>query len=474
MPIRRKILLLSLELSDIFIFFFSLLFVELLIHKGLRVFTLQEILFSHVRIIHVIIFIISMFLWHIVFVCFNLYRSRRLEKGRQEWKDIFKATTLFTLLGGSLGYYAGIQDITLFTGVLFWTVSTLSVILSRRLMRLLLSLVRVRGRNLRFILIVGTNKRAYDFAREIEENKELGYRIFGFIDNDIHLPNTSIKFLGTLKDFPDIIRNHVVDEVIIALPIKSHYNEIYGIIQKAKEQGIIIRHLPQLFDSQSEFTTTSLGENMPLLTITGSAQEGWQYILKRLMDVGLGTVFLILTSPVFLLAALAIRLTSPGPVFYVQERVGYNKRLFRLYKFRTMVHNADKLQSQLEHMNEMDGPVFKIKNDPRITKVGRFMRRFSIDELPQLINVIKGDMSLIGPRPLPLRDFSRFEESWQLRRCSVLPGLTCLWQINGRNNISFEEWMKMDMEYIDKWSIKEDFKILLKTIPSVIMGKGAA
>jgi lipopolysaccharide/colanic/teichoic acid biosynthesis glycosyltransferase len=178
--------------------------------------------------------------------------------------------------------------------------------------------------------------------------------------------------------------------------------------------------------------------------------------------------------PVFLLTAVLIKLTSPGPVFFVQKRLGLNKRHFGIYKFRTMVVDAEKRMKEIEHLNEVTGPVFKIKNDPRITPIGRFLRKTSIDELPQLFNVLKGDMSLVGPRPLPLRDYEGFNEDWQRRRFSVRPGVTCLWQIGGRSSISFEEWMQLDLQYIDKWSLLLDFKILLKTIPAVLKGSGAA
>jgi lipopolysaccharide/colanic/teichoic acid biosynthesis glycosyltransferase len=172
--------------------------------------------------------------------------------------------------------------------------------------------------------------------------------------------------------------------------------------------------------------------------------------------------------------AVFIKIDSPGPTFFIQERVGLNKRTFRLYKFRTMLRNAEKMQAKLENANEVSGPVFKIKDDPRITRIGKYLRKTSIDELPQLINVLKGDMSLVGPRPLPVRDYNGFDQDWQRRRFSIRPGITCLWQINGRSNVSFEKWMKLDMEYIDKWSLVLDFKILFKTIPAVLRGLGAA
>lgn len=236
----------------------------------------------------------------------------------------------------------------------------------------------------------------------------------------------------------------------------------------------MIRYLSQLFDTKIARSTGGIFEDFPVLKMKSVPQAGWQYLTKYAIDVILSFSLIILTAPLMLLSAVAIRLTSPGSVFFVQDRVGYNKRIFPLYKFRTMVADAEKHQEKLKAQNEMDGPVFKIQNDPRVTMVGRFLRKTSIDELPQLFNVLKGDMSLVGPRPLPVRDYNGFSKDWQRRHFSMKPGITCIWQISGRNSISFEDWMKLDMEYIDNWSLLGDLKILLKTIPAVIFGHGAA
>jgi exopolysaccharide biosynthesis polyprenyl glycosylphosphotransferase len=195
---------------------------------------------------------------------------------------------------------------------------------------------------------------------------------------------------------------------------------------------------------------------------------------KRMLDFLISLVLLVVLAPLMLLIAGLIKFTSPGPVFFTQKRIGLNKRLFKLYKFRTMVTNAEELMAELEKHNEVSGPVFKISNDPRITPLGQFLRKTSLDELPQLINVFKGDMSLVGPRPLPLRDYEGFEQDWHRRRLSVPPGITCLWQVQGRNSIPFERWMELDMEYIDHWSLWLDLKIMLKTIPAVLRGSGAS
>jgi exopolysaccharide biosynthesis polyprenyl glycosylphosphotransferase len=195
--------------------------------------------------------------------------------------------------------------------------------------------------------------------------------------------------------------------------------------------------------------------------------------VKRGLDIVLSAALLVVLAPLMLLVAALIRVTSPGPVLFTQSRLGYNKRRFNIYKFRTMTNDAEARINEVEHLNEVSGPVFKIKNDPRITRVGQFLRRTSIDELPQLLNVLKGDMSLVGPRPLPVRDYEGFDQNWQRRRFTVRPGITCLWQINGRSSIPFEKWMLLDLQYIDTWSLWLDCEILFRTIPAVLKGYGA-
>jgi exopolysaccharide biosynthesis polyprenyl glycosylphosphotransferase len=197
-------------------------------------------------------------------------------------------------------------------------------------------------------------------------------------------------------------------------------------------------------------------------------------VIKRILDITLSFTLIVLLTPLLLAVAALIKFTSAGPIFFLQERLGLNKRRFLIYKFRTMVPGAEQRLAELESLNEASGPVFKIKNDPRITPLGKFLRRTSIDELPQLFNVLKGDMSLVGPRPLPVRDYQGFNQDWQRRRFSIQPGLTCLWQVAGRSSIPFEQWMQLDLQYMDEWSLWLDLKILARTIPAVVKGSGAA
>ena len=214
---------------------------------------------------------------------------------------------------------------------------------------------------------------------------------------------------------------------------------------------------------------------MPIVTLGSVPPFSWRTEAKRMMDLAVSIICLLISAPLFALAAIAIKLDSRGPVFFVQERVGFSKRRFRMIKFRTMTSDAEERMKDIEHLNEKSpAPIFKIRNDPRITRVGRWLRKTSIDELPQLVNVLLGDMSIVGPRPLSVRDATRMEEAWQKRRFSVKPGLTCLWQVSGRSNLSFDQWMQLDLEYIDHWSLKLDASILLRTIPAIVLARGAS
>jgi exopolysaccharide biosynthesis polyprenyl glycosylphosphotransferase len=281
--------------------------------------------------------------------------------------------------------------------------------------------------------------------------------------------------VGGVGDLPDILRRQVVDEVIVFLPIKSFYELGSRIVSQCREQGIRVTFPSTLFPLEKGQLIADEVEADPVVTIaTGARMTGGAAALKRALDVVVASVLIVALAPLLLVVALVIRLTSPGPVFFAQERVGLNKRRFRMLKFRTMVQDAERKMKELEHLNEASGPVFKIRNDPRVTRVGAVLRRTSIDELPQLINVLKGDLSLVGPRPLPVRDYEGFDKDNHRRRFSVRPGITCLWQIGGRSNVSFERWMELDMEYIDNWSLWLDLKILFKTIPVVLRGTGAA
>jgi exopolysaccharide biosynthesis polyprenyl glycosylphosphotransferase len=264
----------------------------------------------------------------------------------------------------------------------------------------------------------------------------------------------------------------MVDQVYVALPMRSRYAEIEAALQTCERTGVPVKWLSDVFET-TRGGRLEMSANGSVVSITGEHDHG-RLVLKRLIDLIGATVGLVLLAPVMVLAAVAIKATSRGPVLYVHDRYGLYRRRFRMYKLRTMVADADALQGSLEDRNEASGPVFKIRDDPRITLVGRFLRRTSIDEIPQLVNVLRGEMSLVGPRPLPLRDVDRFTEAALVRRFSVRPGLTCLWQISGRSELGFDRWIELDLQYIDQWSLGLDLKIILKTVPAVISGAGAS
>ena len=276
-----------------------------------------------------------------------------------------------------------------------------------------------------------------------------------------------------VEQLTSVIAEQTVDEVLVALPMDKYGPVVEAIVRQCEEQGIIVRLRTEMSNLHVARSYIDELQGLAVLTIQSGPLDSWRLVVKRLIDIVVSAAVLIALAPLFIVVALLIKLESAGPVFFTQERVGYNKRRFKILKFRTMVADSDKQQEALEHLNEADGPVFKIKNDPRITRLGWFLRRFSIDELPQLLNVLKGDMSLVGPRPLPVRDVERIELRWHKRRFSIKPGITCLWQVNGRSNIGFDDWVRMDLEYIDQWSLALDFRILVKTLPAVFLGPGA-
>jgi len=475
---RRYLLSSLLKFSDVALLVGSFLAAAVASLHSVGATSLAQFLSLRVSVRNFFLFASLLLIWHSLFSFVGLYESKRLSRKSTEALHVLAATSLATVvlfLVGSLFSLSVNQPSFL---SLFWLVSTSTAVLSRRLLRFLLEQIRLRGRDLREVLIVGTNPRAITLADKLRAHPALGYRILGFVDQDWpgmkEFRKTDYAYVCDLNGFPSFLRESVVDEVVLALPIKSSYSEASRIATLCWEQGITTRFLSDLFDLKMTHARARSLDYESLVTIHVGTPEGQPMSLKRLLDVLVSLSCIICFAPILLITAILIKLTSPGPVFFAQRRLGLNKRVFSVYKFRTMVEGAEKKQAELERLNEVTGPVFKITNDPRITTIGRFLRKTSIDELPQLFNVLKGHMSLVGPRPLPLRDCRGFEKDWHRRRFSVRPGITCLWQIGGRSSVHFERWMELDMEYIDRWSIWLDFKILFRTIPAVLKGSGAA
>ncbi len=398
-------------------------------------------------------------------------------RGRRFW-DIFKDTLLVVGEG-----FAVLLAFLFFTGSLYQSRAQILIFLAldfllllcfRKLVLDLLSLLRKRGYNFRKVLIVGSGSPARSFIDEVTKNPEWGYRIVGVLDWEESLRGEKVNGVpvtGNLTDLVSILKNDHLDYVVFGV-CKRFLSRVEDSVLLCEKMGVPACVLADFFPLR--YSRTRLGDfrKKPVLLFSSAPQASGSLALKGASDRLLAFVGMALLTPVLLALSLLVKLTSRGPVFFKQERCGLNGKRFVMLKFRTMVDKADEMKNALLHKNEMDGPAFKITDDPRITGVGKILRKFSLDELPQLINVLRGDMSLVGPRPPLPREVGQYHP-WHRRRLSMKPGLTCLWQVNGRNNVNFEKWMKMDLEYIDNWSLWLDAKILAKTLPAVVTGTGA-
>jgi exopolysaccharide biosynthesis polyprenyl glycosylphosphotransferase len=483
MGINRKVFSTGLKAFDLLLMVAAFAVSTLpLFHRVGRL-SLAQFFEMRVKLGNLLLFFGFLLIWHILFSVFGLYGSKRMSNRWEEARDIVAATTLgtFVIAGAALTFRIWIVNRVFL--VLFWAMCTGSVLLSRVLIRASLAYARRHGRNTRNLLVIGTNARAVTLVQRILEKPELGYRILGFADEDWpgleEFKSQGYTLVSDLEQLPTYVRRNVVDEIVLALPIRSFHTYGSRIAEACEQQGIIVRFMPNIFDlKEAKHSTEEFGAgDGALVGHDSTITDAWGLAIKRAIDVVLSASAIIFLSPVLVLTAVLVKLTAPGPIFFIQKRMGRNKRMFDIYKFRTMVVDAEKRLKELEHLNEASGAVFKIKNDPRITPIGRFLRKTSIDELPQLFNVLKGDMSLVGPRPLQVRDYELFETfcgDWQRRRFSVRPGITCLWQIKGRSSTTFEKWMELDLQYIRNWSLWLDLEILAKTVPAVLRGSGAA
>ena len=324
-----------------------------------------------------------------------------------------------------------------------------------------------------YILIAGTGERALRIADTIERSGSHGLILEGFIDTE---PDREVMTLA--KDYPvwhidrlpDLLRASVIDEVVFAVP-SERLAALEDVFLACDEEGVRTRVAVDFFPHVNSQIYLDRLSGVPLLTFSAAPHDEVKLFLKRIIDILFSAAALIVLSPLMLLVALVIRFTSRGPAVFRQERCGLSGRRFTVYKFRSMVAGAEAQREGLEHLNTKQ-TAFKIPHDPRLTNVGHWLRKFSLDELPQFWNVLRGDMSLVGPRPAVPQEVDRYE-NWQRRRLRMRPGLTCLWAINGRDQLDFETWMRLDMQYIDTWSLWLDWQIMLRTIPQVLLGKGA-
>lgn len=445
-------------------------------------------LWSGAHVVPVFLFAASLALSFLLLTSrWRTYHARRTESVARELTDIGAAAICavgvgclvvqVTMPGLASAYYA--------TSAI---AAVVLLVMIRAGLRLLLRYFRRHGKDLRAWILIGRNDRSADLALSTFANPSYGIQIVGVVDlvtNPARMhrrgierwsaPELSSIPLSEIRE-PDEIReilvSRVVDEVVVCLPVRSFYDEIGRLVQDCAEAGVAVKFFSQVFEAAGEKTETShIGGTMLVTHYTGPV-EGLSLSIKRLIDIIGAGAGLILLSPLLAACAVAIKLDSPGPVLFKQTRVGLHGRQFKMLKFRTMVANASKMHAQLAALNQVEAPAFKIKKDPRITRVGGWLRKHHIDEFPQLWNVLTGEMSIVGPRPMPLYA-AGVTEWWQRRRYSVPPGLTCLWQINDdREKFSFQEWMRRDLEYIDRWSLWLDLRLIAATLGTVIRGSG--
>jgi exopolysaccharide biosynthesis polyprenyl glycosylphosphotransferase len=414
-------------------------------------------------------------IWIVLFAVLGMYNSFRVKPFFDIVSIILASAFIGFVLLGSVIYVLKEKEISRVLiimmygiGAVFFCIEKVALINSFRYMRR-------RGYNTRNILIVGTGRRAQHFTETVEKHDEWGFKVIGYIDEDPSKTGQEIhgkKVIGIFGDLARILHGRVIDHVVFVVP-RLWFEKIEDLIRLCETEGIPASVVVDLYELKFARSKQTNFCGIPMLTFESAPDRLWELLVKRLFDILVSAIGLIVLSPLFLVLAAGIKVTSKGHVFFKQKRCGLNGRRFVLYKVRTMVKGAEEKLAELRKFNEMDGPVFKMKKDPRVTPVGWFLRKSSLDELPQLWNVFKGDMSIVGPRPPIPAEVDKYD-NWQRRRLSMRPGITCLWQVKGRNEITdFNEWMRLDLEYIDNWSLWLDIKILFSTIPVVLLAKGA-
>jgi exopolysaccharide biosynthesis polyprenyl glycosylphosphotransferase len=426
--------------------------------------------FSHVALLPLV-----MAIWFFFLSWFGAYRSPR-ESSRLDYAwAVLRAVGAGLAVLLTLLFLLKIQYVSRAIVAMFAVIDVVALIAIRMLVTWYFRKSLRNGDSHLKVLIIGTGSRAARLSRTLRKNSVWGIHIVGHLDLDETLVGTLVgnsEVLGVVDDISAILKAHVIDEVILAIP-RAMISDVEKIVFACEEEGVRVRVMADVFEVHvAQMELVDFG-GIPLLTLHPIVQKEWMVLAKRIMDLVISVLFLPVVLPVTAVIAVAIKLDTKGTVFFVQQRVGLNKRRFPMFKFRTMIDGSDRMQKEIEQLNEAEGPIFKIAHDPRITRVGGFLRRTSLDELPQIFNVIRGEMSLVGPRPMSLRDVDLFDKGIQRKRFSVKPGITCLWQVSGRSLLPFSKWLELDLYYIKHWSLGLDFKILLKTIPAVVRGTGA-
>ena len=403
--------------------------------------------------------------WVLLLYLVGEYRLRARWTLRSEAAGIAKATAWLAVLSFSALFLLDLKEISRLFLVLLFPIQGSVTIGTRGLMRWTFRRLRLRGKNNRFVLIIGTTDRAYAFARQIEDEPSFGLRVVGFVGGRPRAPDPRWPYLGPISKTARILHEAVVDEVAICLP-RIAWRTVEDIVQLCQDEGKIVRIPLDAPKLESGLRIVEDLNGTAVLSILQGPDRVLSMALKRVIDIVGSGIALVLLSPVIAFAAIDIRLHDGSPVIFRQTRVGMHGRTFTIYKFRTMVKDADARYDEVAGMSTTRGAAFKMAGDPRITPWGAFLRRTSIDELPQLWNVLKGNMSLVGPRPAPPREVAAYD-IWHRRRLSMKPGMTGLWQVSSRLDRDFDDRAKLDLDYIDRWSIWLDLRIVAKTFPSV-------
>jgi exopolysaccharide biosynthesis polyprenyl glycosylphosphotransferase len=411
--------------------------------------------------------------WPLVLDRFGMYRSRRHENLLSVLSPLAAASVAGVVMVSTVAFAIAAPIAPLFP--LVFGLANFAVLAAIRVGSLaFLRTARRAGANYRNVLVIGSGPRALYVDEVIKSHREWGLRTVAFVDDSepeggpFLAPERVHKFI----DVPTLLRDEAIDEVLVACPL-AMLPSIASVVHACAVGGVPVTLLSDLFGDHLPSPRVCYFESLAALSFAPVHHNEVALALKRLIDILGAVAGLVLAAPVLAVAALAIRLDSPGPIFFRQLRCGLNGRRFQILKLRTMGVGAESRKVELLHLNEMDGPVFKITSDPRITRVGRWLRRWSLDEVPQLWNVLRGDMSLVGPRPPTPDEVAKYELT-ERRRLSMRPGITCIWQVSGRNQIGFSQWMKLDLLYIDTWSLATDVHLLLRTVPAVLLRRGAS
>lgn len=422
------------------------------------------------------VYFILLFLWCAAFVFNGMYRHAHIRSLIDVSWIVLRSMFWVTLAFSVLVFALKLKFVSRVFFAVFMVLAAGAVLLGKMAVFAMMRRSLKKGYNYKNLLIVGTGRRAVHLIEAIKAHPERGYRVVKVVDyascpaaGGQEIPGCEV--VGGEDDMLRILHSHPIDEVIFVVP-RSRLDLVEQYFYVCENEGVDAAIAADLFNLKSSRLHHTDFDGIPLIALEKTFDKEWQLFVKRAVDVLVPGAGIVLLGPLFLVVMMLVKCTSSGPVFFTQRRVSLHGRVFMMYKFRSMREGAEKEQEKLAPLNNMEGPVFKIKDDPRVTPVGRFLRRFSLDELPQLFNVFVGRMSLVGPRPALASEVQKYAP-WQRRRLSMRPGITCLWQAYHRDEKDFEKWMQSDLDYLDHWSLGLDFKIFIKTCVAVIGGRGA-